>query len=93
MGVAHCFCKLLGFFSSMFDLALSRRSVRIILKTLQAVGMKALKLGFTSSYDLLHICNKMFQYQEVVLKDVSEMSVTIRNNLILLLSFCFRRMC
>lgn len=65
-----------------------------MLKTLQTVGMKKLKLGVKSSYVVFHIDNKMFYYQEVVLKeDLSKVSVTIHDNLILLLSFCFSRMC
>jgi len=55
--------------------------------------MKKLKLGLKSVYDLLHTCNKTFHRQEVVLKDISEMNVTIHNNLFLLLSFCFSRIC
>lgn len=46
--------------------------------------MKKLELGLKSSYDLLHTCNKMFHRQEAVLEDMSERSVTIHNNLILL---------
>lgn len=58
-----------------------------MLKTLQTVGMKKLKLGVKSSYVVFHISNKMFHYQEVVLKeDLAKMNVTIHNNLILLLS-------
>lgn len=47
--------------------------------------MKELKLGLKSSYDLLHICNKIFHHWEVSLCDISEMNVEICGNLNLLL--------
>lgn len=39
--------------------------------------MKKEKQGLKVLYDLLHMCNKTFHHEEVVLNDVSEMNDVI----------------